>query len=177
MSADDDISLRLTTARLRALCEHLVQDSARTEQALAGLVALQSLLATSAEPATQASAGYRRLKQLLDTYTEQTRQRLIQQGAVRLAAALTTRDSAAIAAIYAPLSRSGYAAAVEQALRLLSRSDGEQAAEWVHDWHRTAKMRGEVASGYPDAIDFAGAGIDVMEFTAMTDMLRIIGPA
>lgn len=171
MSAEPYISLRLGHAQLDALCRRLLSHSTRAEQALAGLVALQSLLALSAEPATQASNDYHTLKGLLDDYTEQARQRLLEESASRLATALAAQDCAAIAALYGPLSRSGFAAILEQALERLNAAQLQALAQWVRHWLGDARTRGEAASGCPDAIDFAGANIDVLEFNAMSDML------
>ena len=43
-------------------------------------------------------------------------------------------------------------------------------AEWVISWAGEAKQQAEKASGYPDALDFKKADIDIEQYQAMTDI-------
>jgi hypothetical protein len=46
---------------------------------------------------------------------------------------------------------------------------------WASDWLTQTRQRAQQASPYPDAIDFRAAGLDVSEYSAMTDLGRFLG--
>lgn len=172
MTTADTLTLHLGVAQLDSLCHHLASHAPGSEQHLAALTALQTLIAASADAGEQARPLYQEVRHTLERHIEQVREGLLQQRAQHLAQALRQRDVAAIAALYRPLSRSGFWEALGRAAPQLDAATLAALAPWARHWVDTARQRGEQASGFPDALDFHQAGIDVVEYTAMNDVLR-----
>lgn len=175
MDLPQTLTLRMNTEQLEAFCRHLATHAPGSEQHLAALTALQSFIAAGAGPDEQARPAYQTARQTLERHIEQARARLLQAGARQLLLALQQRDAAAIAALYRPLSRSGFWEVMTQAAAMLDDDSLAAVAQWARHWLADARQRGEQASGFPDAIDFHKAGIDVAQYTALDDVQRCIG--
>lgn len=173
----EPLTLRYTAAQMERFCRHLATHAPGSEQHLAALTALQSFIAAGADAGTQAGPAYQEVRRMLDLAQEQARAALLQQTEKRLTRALQQRDVGAVAAIYRPLSRSGFQQALAGALHALDAAAATDIGRWVQEWVDDARRRGEQASGFPDAMDFAAAGIDVGEFTAMHDVQRCMTAA
>lgn len=172
MTADDTLTLRYTPEQVEHFCRHLATHAPGSEQHLAALTALQTFLAAGADAGEQARPVYLAIRQTLERELEQARAALLQHNVQRLAQALRRQDIGAIAALFRPLSRSGFWEAMTRAADALDDATLAALAQWSRQWVEEAKRRGEQASGYPDAIDFHKAGIDVSEYTAMSDVQR-----
>jgi hypothetical protein len=171
MNGGQLLHLRTNAERLRRLLEHLASHTTDGGQRLAALSALQTFISSSADAGEQAGAAYAHVRTLLLDAQAQARDHLLQDKARDLAQALTSRDAPALARVYRPLSRSGFWEILPQAV---SAQDAGALRAWAEGWMEEAKRRGERASGYPDAMDFAKAGIDVAEYSAMDDLLRFL---
>lgn len=168
------LTLQLDPERVDAFCRRLAEHTPSPEQALAGLTAMQSFLADATGPAEQESEAYRIIRQSLASRLESVRDRLVGETAARLKTALAARDATAVAQIYRPLSRSGFWAALEVLAPRCTAAEMDEFADWAGEWMVLAKSKGEAASGYPDALDFGKAGIDVGEYVAMTDVATFL---
>jgi hypothetical protein len=175
MTADDTLTLRYTPEQVEHFCRHLATHAPGSEQHLAALTALQTFLAAGADAGEQARPVYPAVRRVLERHLEQARALLLQHNTQRLLHALQQRDVTAIAALYRPLSRSGFWEMLNHSATALDDTALTALALWARQWVEQARQRGEQASGYPDAIDFHKAGIDVAEFTAMTDVQRCLG--
>lgn len=168
------LTLLLDPEQVEAFCQRLVRHGGNPEQALAGLTTLQSFIASTTGPAEQATATYLAIRRSLDLQLEEVRARLLAEVTKRLAAALRSHDVASIAAIYRPLSRSGFWSALESVAARLTPDAIHGLSAWASGWIEQARAAGEAASGYPDALDFERAGISVEAYVAMGDIARFL---
>lgn len=174
MSPDDTLTLRFTPEQVEHFCRHLATHAPGSEQHLAALTALQTFIAAGADAGEQACPTYTSIRQLLELHIEQARAALLQHNLQRLTQALQQRDVTAIAALYRPLSRSGFWEILGHCAATFDATSLTALTHWSRQWVEQARRRGEQASGFPDAIDFHKAGIDVAEYTAMTDVARCL---
>lgn len=172
MNAADTLTLRFSTEQTERFCRHLASHAPGSEQHLAALTALQTFIAAGADAGEQARPVYQAVRRMLEQELDQARAALLQHNIRRLSAALNQHDVVAIAAIYRPLSRSGFWEVLTHSAATLDAAALGALAQWARQWVQEAKRRGEEASGFPDAIDFHKAGIDVGEYTAMNDVQR-----
>lgn len=166
------VTLQISATGLDTLCRRLATHSPRPEQRLAALSALQTFIAAAADSGQQASAAYAALRTVLDGHAEAAREAVLADNARHLRTALERRDVAALARLYRALSRGGFWTVLECSISTLAEATALHA--WCEDWVNAARARGEAASGFPDAMDFAGAGIDVVEYSAMSDLATFL---
>ena len=164
-------SLELTPPEVEARCAALWQQFRSPGRVVTALVAMQSLFALAPAGARE-NAPYREIQAILARHAEDARNQLIAESVRRLQAALQHRETREIGRVHADLSRNGFWQAASAAG--LGR-EGTGLAEdiaWLAQWCQGARARAEAASGYPDALDFRAARIDVEEYTAMDELLR-----
>lgn len=163
----ETLTLSLSPEKLDAWCAGMeIPNAAHT---LAVTVALQSFISTMIEPAQRATPTETAIQAVLDKYAAKARARLLAENTTAIAMALSKRDSQALSRIHQSMSRRGFELAAKQAIEELNAEILHTAANWVLAWCADAKMRGEAASGYPDALNFELAGIDPAEYAAMKD--------
>lgn len=172
MTTDTTLTLRYTPDQVAQFCRHLALHAPGSEQQLAALTTLQSFIAAGADAGAQAGPTYQAILLTLQQAQDQARATLLQRNVERLAAALRQQDVVAIATLYRPLSRSGFWEVLTHAASGFDGAAQTALAQWAQAWVSDAKQRGEQASGFPDAIDFHKAGIDVVEYNAMSDIQR-----
>jgi len=172
MTSSDTLLLHFTLEQVEGFCRHLASHAPGSEQHLAALTALQTFIAAGADAGEQARPVYQAVQQALEQQQEQARSTLLLHNVQRLAQALQRRDVSIIASLYRPLSRSGFWDVLTQCAETWDEAALADIAGWARHWVQDAKHRGEQASGFPDAIDFHKAGIDVVEYTAMSDVQR-----
>ncbi len=169
MSVSNSINLTVNSDDLEKFCNKLIKrsrDIAKTHDAMVTLESFISLFAKGA----QGTEEYRAIESLINTFTEKTRQKLLQEKAEELLLALRHRDLDAIISIYVPLSRSGFRQIVEMAVSQLTNEEISFVRNWSSEWVRVAKQKAEEASGYPDALDFNKSGVSIEAYQAMTDL-------
>ena len=167
MSEPRSLDLTLTAERMERYCRETVRYARDPAHALTSLVAVQTFLATQVGPGDEA---YGTIRGILEEHIDRAQARVLEQAAADLATALRRHDAPAVGCIHAPLSRSGFRTALERAWRELASAERSAAADWVQTWCRDARARGEAASGFPDALDLSGAGIDLKEYAALNDV-------
>ncbi len=172
MTSPDVLLLHFTAEQVEGFCRHLASHAPGSEQHLAALTALQTFIASGADAGEQVRPVYHAVRQTVERHLEQARAVLMQQNVRHLTHALEQRNVSAVAALYRPLSRSGFWEALTCAAEAFDDTTLSVLAHWSRQWVEEAKRRGEQASGFPDAIDFHKAGIDVAEYTAMSDVQR-----
>ncbi len=170
MTSEPPIRLTIKPEAIDAFCERLRRSSASARRAVAGLAALQTFLAETAEPADKATDDYRAIRDRLAAHLEAASQAVINEAAHSLSEGLLRRDPAAVAAVYRNLSRSGFHEALGQLTVSGRLPDGEGIGAWAATWCSEAERRAEAASGYPDAFDFSAAGIPLEQYSAMRDL-------
>lgn len=164
------LQLEFTPQVLDEVCQTLSQKAASAGHLLAALHALETFLAAASDAGVKADAAYAEARRRLGVHLEAARGRVEEENATSLAEALLGHEPAAVARVHRRLSRSGFQEVAQQALHGLEPSQTQALAAWADGWWRDAKARGEAASGYPDALDLAGAGIVLEEYAAMGDL-------
>ena len=167
------VELRVDEAGLEAFCRTLVnrsRDLAKTQDSLATLEAFIAVFGK----AHHGSGDYRSIETVIRLFAEQSRQQLLEQRAEELCKALKHCDRSRVTAVHAPLSRNGFQQILQSVIPRLTSRELDSIRNWAFDWSRKAKQKAESASGYPDALNFSGAGIDVMEYQAMLDVSRCL---
>lgn len=166
----DTITLRLTVTQLDSYCREVRRISRNPSQSLAALVSLQTFLSAMSGPDVQAEDGYAKARGVLEAHLTDTQAALLLESADALVPAIIARNPREIARVHAVLSRSGFRAALGTALGRLDNAALAITRRWAIEWCREARTRAEAASGYPEAFNFAKAGIAVDEYAAMADL-------
>ncbi len=165
----EGIRLGLTEESAAEHCRDIRWRAPGSAHALAALTALHDFVAEAAVSADRFSPAHRAVLAVILRHAEETRAALLAESAEALAAALRGQDRPALARLHRTLSRNGFWQAATAAGEGLAAAELAAATDWAEAWLKEAKRRGEAASGYPDALDFAGAGIPPEEYAALQD--------
>ncbi len=122
----------------------------------------------------QVKPEFQSIKQILLDHFEQARAALLNERAQRLLKALQAQSLPHIALLYASLSRDAFWALLGRVEPQVDAAALDAIRRWAFDWLTQAQQRAQQASPYPDAIDFKAAGIEVTEYSAMTDLARYL---
>ncbi len=170
MTEDPRITLQVSGDSIEAFCREITRSSANTGRKHATLVALEGFIARHAGPDSH-SPAYEKILARIRDYSGQTRSALLQEQTAALSPALQARRPAEIGRIHDSLSRNGFSQVLAAAWDGLPRQERDGVRRWVADWCRRAEQAAREASGYPDALNFRAAGIDLREYRAMKDIL------
>jgi hypothetical protein len=170
----DGIRLGLTEESAASHCRDIRRRIPGSAHVLAALTALHDFVAEAAVSADRSSPAHRAVLAVILRHAEEARAELLSESAAAIAAALRDQDRPALAKLHRALSRNGFWQAATAAGESLTGTELTTATEWAEAWLKEAKQRGEAASGYPDALDFAGAGIPAEEYAALQDMARCL---
>lgn len=172
MKNSHQLQLTLSAEGIDNYCHELARHSTRVERRVAALDALQTFVASMAGPAEQAQAGYAAIRETLERHIEGARAELHAAQTTALADALSARSLGRITRIYAALSRDAFWQLLNSVESRLGAEACRGVAAWSEGWLLQAKERSAQASPYPDAMDFKAAGIEVDEYTAMSDICK-----
>jgi len=167
------INLSVDTDALEQFCQKLIKRSRDVAKTHDAMVTLESFIILFGK-ALHGTPEYQLIEDLIKSYSEQTRQLLLQQRTEELLLALKACDSNAITALHIPLSRDGFYSILQGLVARLSEEELTVITEWASHWSAEAKDRAEQASGFPDAMDFKKAGIRLEEYQAMLDVSRYL---
>lgn len=169
---DTGITLILTVKGVESYCRDLERSVTTIERRVSALDAVQTFLAAMSEPAVQAEADYVAIRKTLSYYLDRARTELQTSQQKTLAYALAEKRLSGIISIYTALSRDAF----WQLLTLTSDELGSEKcyeiSDWSDQWLTELKERSAEISPYPDAIDFRALGVDVAEYTAMSDIYK-----
>jgi site-specific recombinase XerD len=168
------LCLDIEYQQLERFCQQLLtrsRDAVKTHESLITLQTFIRFFAASQDGSEQ----YAAIEALLNQFTEQTRQALLQQKAAELLLALHHQDVLAVTAIHTPLSRNGFYQILQSVIAKLLRAEIQVLYAWANAWTTDAKRRADDLSEFPDAPDFRAAGIDMAEYLAMVDVSRYLG--
>ena len=163
------VELRIDETSLETFCRKLInrsRDIAKTQDSLATLESFIAVFGKS----QQGTADYRSIESKIRSFVEQCRQQLLVQRTEELSKALAQRDLSWVTAIHDPLSRDGFHQIMQTIIERLGEEELSLIANWARGWSRDARKKAERASGYPDALNFVKAGVDVREYQAMLDV-------
>ncbi|MBZ0093198.1 MAG: hypothetical protein K8F27_13385 [Sulfuricellaceae bacterium] len=164
------LGFSLDMEQAEAFCAALWRQSSSPAHTLAALTALESFLLATVRPAQRSAPEFAAIAALLQRRAAQARAQLLADTGVELQAAMAERSLASVARLHRSLSRSGFGQAAQNAAQNIGPDALCSAAAWTSAWCRDAKARALAASGYPDALDFKGAGILPAEYAAMSDL-------
>lgn len=170
MIKQNEISLLLTPDNVEAQCLETIKQARNASHALAALIALQAFILATAHPSDRFTPAYEAVKAVVEKHAAEIRLRILAEHAEALAEAIRQRNLPEIARIHAALSRNGFWQAAQQAISQFGPDDLAASAAWAKDWCSEAKTQAQAASGYPDALDFAKAGVAATEYAAMTEI-------
>ena len=167
------LNINIEYSQLDKFCRQLItrsRDIAKTHDAL---ITLETFI-TNFGRSQQGSESYNAVESLIKTFTEQTRQTLLEQKTTELLHALYKQDIDAIAAIHTPLSRNGFYLILQAAAAQFTPDEMLATKYWVSEWTQQTKQKADQLSQYPDAPDFKAAGITLKDYLAMADVNRYL---
>ncbi|MCW8853929.1 MAG: hypothetical protein OQK76_10745 [Gammaproteobacteria bacterium] len=168
MTQPSSLILSIKPDELSRFCEKLLKrsrDISKTHDALSTLEAfITNFSTTSNHPAT-----YQAIDNILHSFSEQTRQALLDDKTTELIKALKQLKLTKLTDIHHHLSRNGFYQILEIAAAQLSRNEIIATRNWCNSWFNDARLKAEQASGFPESYDLNKANIDVKEFQAMKD--------
>lgn len=170
---NDKINLPVGAENLERFCQKLIKrsrDMAKTHDAL---VTLESFIILFGK-AAHGTKEYQLIEELIKSFTEQTREQLLQLRTEELLVAIKDCNVANVTAIHTPLSRDGFYSILKTVVAQLSDSELDVISHWAINWSSDAKQKAEQASGFPDAMDFCKADIRLVEYQTMLDISRYL---
>jgi len=171
---NEKISLSVSVNELEKFCSKLIKrsrDITKTHDSLSTLEAFLTVFGKS----EHGSNEYRVVEEVLKSFSEKTRQQLLDEKNKLLLNGLKKCSVGLITDVHVPLSRSGFHQVLEIAVSRLTQQELTKLVSWTNDWVNEARKRAEQASDYPDALDFKKADIKLEEYQAMFDMNNFLG--
>jgi hypothetical protein len=175
MDSTNAIRLHLTVSGVDAYCCELSRRSPTLEKRVAAIDAIITFVSSQTDAGERAKAEFLSIKQTLLDHVEQAREALLDERAQRLRRALQAQNVPSTAFLYTSLSRDAFWTLLQRVEQQLDAAALSALRGWASGWLAQAKQRGQQVSSYPDAIDFKSAGIDVSEYSAMSDLCRYFG--
>ena len=169
-SQSQNIFLLLSPDIIHAQCLFAIKQARNSSHALATLIALQTFVASTVQPADRETPALRAIRNIIESHATSLRDQLLTEKTLALTLALRAQDCAAITGIHDDLSRNGFWQAAQVAIGELDGEAKAGAKIWTQAWCADAKTRALAASGYPDALNFNKAGVSPKEYAAMTDI-------
>lgn len=171
MSTENQIALKISGAQIEQFCSELCRGSSNISRTHSALTVLEGFIIRHAS-ADSYTPDFNKIVAIIQHFSEQTRQDLLKLYASSLEPALLKRDIPELTRIHQALSRSGF----DQLLgTILAQSTPQQRDElvlWSAQWCDAAEQRALAASGYPDALNFCGAGISPAEYSTINELRR-----
>ncbi len=169
----DKINLSVDTENLEQFCQKLIKRSRDIAKTHDTLVTLESFILLFGK-AAHGTREYQAIEDLVKSCSEQTRTQLLSQRTDELKRALQKCNVAEVTVIHTPLSRDGFYSILQSVVAEILDSQLADISRWAINWSAEAKQKAEAASGFPDALDFDKAGIDIEEYHAMLDVSRYL---
>ncbi len=168
----DKIPLQLSPQWIADYCHGMRRSTSSVEKRLAALDSLQTFIRTVIETVYLDNEVYKQIVAILASSIEEARVELTESGVRRLSRAFEQHKVIDVAVLFNSMSRSGFWEILTQTVNQMEQNVSEDCSLWAQSWLSEARSRGEKASPYPDAIDFEAAGINIGEYTAMTDVCK-----
>lgn len=168
MTQEKSLTLQLEPQQLDSFCQKITARSRNTAAIHEALNVLEAFVSAFSRD-SQGSDNYRIIQETLKSYSEQTREKLMQEKTRNLLQGLLEQNITELVNVYTTLSRNGFYQILSRAVESLSSDKTAMIAQWVSNWSAAAKEQAEQASGYPDALDFNKAGINIEHYQAMAD--------
>ena len=173
MANDAEINLKITSNGLTRFCQEIAVGSANTQRKHAAFMVLEAFITRHAG-ADAHTQSYQRIQQIIEGFATETRSLLLTENSHSLKTAILKRDTSTIARIFSSVSRNGFNQILTEGLKRLAVEQLEGIRQWVIDWCIYTKAKAQQASGYPDAMDFRNTDIDLLEYTAMSEINTLL---
>ncbi len=169
MDNDLILSLQINSKQLDSFCKKIISRSRNVTNVHEALVVLEAFISAHSKD-SHGSDNYKTIQNTLKIHSDQTRSILMIEKTKQLEQGLLSNNILLLSDIYNSLSRNGFYQILTHAADQIPRSQIPAISEWVISWAASAKRQAEDASGYPDALDFKKANIDIKQYQAMTDI-------
>ena len=164
-----NLNLSIQPDELDKFCKKLIKRSRDISKTHDALSTLEAFITTFANTANHPDAC-QNIENILHSFSEQTRQKLLEDKTTELIKALDQLNIAQLTTIHDHLSRNGFYQILETVTARLSPDEIETATYWCSRWVSDASQKAEQASGFPECYDLKKANIDIKKFQAMKDM-------
>jgi len=168
-SISGQLSLAIDKDKLDDFCKKIISRSRNTAHVHEALNVLEAFISTFSCD-SHATDNYQAIQDCLKYHSAGTRDKLMQEKTHQLQTALELHLIDNLALIYTSLSRNGFYQILTTATDSFETTKVTEIAQWVIQWSEQARKKAEQASGYPDALDFKKANINIEHFQAMTDI-------
>ena len=169
MNEEKTLSIQINPKQLDSFCKKIISRSRNTANIHEALIVLEAFVSTFTTD-SQGSDNYKNIQETLKSHSTKTRDKLMLEKTEQLCQGLVTQNRQLLADVYASLSRNGFYQILTSATEQITHSQIPAIAEWAISWAEEAKQKAEQASGYPDALDFKKADIDIEQYQTMTDI-------
>lgn len=169
MNKEIPLVMQMTPKQIDSFCNKIISRSRNTANIHEALMVLEAFTSAFSKDSHGADS-YKNIQDTLKKHSQKTRKKLMSEKTTQLGVALISHDIKLLADVYASLSRNGFYQILTNATDEIDRSQITPMAEWVIAWAVDAKQKAEDASGYPDALDFEKAEIDIVQYQVMTDI-------
>jgi hypothetical protein len=167
------LNLLVEPELLDDFCKKILSRSRNMSNTHEALTVLEAFISTFSSD-SKGSESYKGIHERINSWTNHTRQRLLEQKSLELAQALTEHRCDQLADIYISLSRNGFYQILASAIETIPLEKINELFAWVIHWSDEARLKAEKASGYPDALDFIKANIKIEQYLAMSDIAHFI---
>jgi len=164
-----NLNLSIQPDELDKFCKKLIKRSRDISKTHDALSTLEAFITTFANTANHPDAC-QNIENILHSFSEQTRQKLLEDKTTELIKALDQLNIAQLTTIHDHLSRNGFYQILETASAQFSADKLTNIRNWSTNWVNDASQQAERASGFPESYDFNKANIDIKEFQAMKDV-------
>ena len=168
-SKETSLSLQITAEQLNSFCRKIISRSRNTANTHEALTVMEAFVSSFSSD-SHAADNYKNTQEIIKSYSAQTREKLMQEKSQQLAKGLLTQNCELLAEVYSSLSRNGFYQNLTTAGNMIEAEKIPAIADWVIQWSDTAKKKAQQASGYPDALDFKKADINIEQYQAMSDI-------
>lgn len=172
MDKPQHLELTLSAEGIDNYCRGLVRHVPSVERRVVALDALQTFVAAMSGPAGQVQPVYAAIRETLARHLDGARAELHAAQAKALVEALSLRSLPRITPIYTAVSRDAFWQLLGTAAERLGAEACRELAAWSDGWLAELTARSAQLSPYPDAIDFKALGVEVVEYTAMSDICK-----
>lgn len=169
MTEQIPLSIQLNPQQLNSFCKKIISRSRNTANIHEALIVLEAFISTFSSD-SQGADNYKNVQEALRLHSEKTRNKLMLEKTQQLKQGLVTQNIVLLTAVFVSLSRNGFYQILAIATQQIHSTQIDLIGSWVISWASEAKQKAELASGYPDALDFKKANIDIEQYQTMADI-------
>ena len=169
MTEEIPLSIQISPQQLNSFCKKIISRSRNTANVHEALMVLEAFISAFSSD-SQGTDIYKNIQATLRSHSEKTRNQLILEKTQQLKQGLVTQNIVLLTDVFVSLSRNGFYQVLATATQQIDSTQIDFFGNWVISWANEAKQKAELASGYPDALDFKKANIDIEQYQTMTDI-------